>query len=338
MARDSKSASDSLGPVASAVQRQMSAFYLTEPEGLAPLGTPNDYGLKGYSEVMIPYGAPADHTHLYFWQRLTDPSKPTYVMFHGVNGHWGGAVQYDGDKVQRDGNGQAVVSQHRIEWLKTLPEDANVIAVSMPGFGKSSGEPCRPNFDEANEALYRYVRREQIRPENVIAQGESMGANHALNFAATVYEKYGKAVHQVTAVVPFTQSGEAAKDYLDAMPPSAANALISATTSMTFSDRHNHDNMHEIERLKGSGTRILVVSANDEKLVSPHGHQHKLAMKARDVGLCTVMQEQVFARHGDWDPQLVQRAAQRLSADPDAKPGSFTQLVEETRTSGPRTV
>ena len=273
-------------------------LYNAAPPMLAPQLHPDDYGLKGYEEVAIEW---AKGKKMYLWERIVNPQRPTYVLFHGINGHWGGCMA-------ENAAGDPVTTMHRIKWLKAFAPDVNIIAVSMPGFGDSHGPPSRPNFDAANKAVFRHLTQERHLPHYaMVAAGESMGANHAFNFAAHAYEQ-GKPVAQVTAVTPFKSMALAAADVSDLGKWVTLNGKRVLAQFLFGLSNHDHKNDTEIERLKGSGTRIVLVSAGMDNVCRPW-HQRVLAAKATEMGLEVAMQPHDGAGHKEWVPSAVTAAS-----------------------------
>lgn len=305
------------GPIQTLANQQ---FYKNKPEGLSAIQPPAAYGLTDYKEIALTYGKGQS---LQMWERSVGKDKPTIVVFHGINGHWG----------EIHGAGNEGAHQMRIEWLKSLPQDVNVIAVSMPGFGKSTGEPSRSTFDAANHALVdELLKKRGIDPKTITAKGESMGANHALNFARQAFEK-GSPIAQVDAIVPFTTSGDAAKDLLSAYGKPIFGQLSSAL--LTHSD-HRHDNLVELAKLKGSGTKIMVLSAGNEAIVSPPAHQKKLAFASAKVGLCTTLVTDPSAHHTSWDKAKAQAESAKVAGG-ECRDGEPMEITLSSLPSAPKT-
>lgn len=273
---------------------QLFNMYRTHHADLPPLQAPEAYGLEGFAQVSVPWG---QGEQLHLWQRFIDNDRPTYVVFHGVNGHWGHLMPVPGDTERYN-------PQFRMEWLKAFPKDVNLIAVSMPGFGQSTGQPSRPVFDAVNAALVAYVRDQlQVSMSDVIAAGESLGANHALNFAATAHEQ-GSPVFQVTAVAPFRDIATVAADVVELGGWVSLARRRQMADNLFGASSHLHDNFREIDRLKGSGTQLVIVSGGRDEVCRPR-HQRALAARASANGLCVAMQLQDEAGHTSWDSAAV---------------------------------
>lgn len=336
------------GPLAWAVDKLADGkLYINHSKAVPPIKHPREYGLEGYTTNHLQYHTDAKY-QIEVWERPAaggksfDPGHPTYVMYHGVNGHWGA----------RDTFGHADRNpNHRIEWLKSLPTDVNVIAVSMPEFGNSTGDADRTNFEAATRAVYHYLADDKhIRPETIIAQGESMGANHALRFARMAWQEFGHPIKQVAAIVPFSDITDTTVDFLTKKPTKVQpilNALkdvaLRPLADQLLSNHHHYDNTKEIALLAGSGTQILMVSAGAEKKLSIPWQQNTLAVIAAETRLCTVYHEQSGAEHSTWDPKQVEKISQKMQAQGvckadgdvrDPKGNVITPHLEEVASRG----
>lgn len=268
---------------------QIFGMYRNRDFALPPIAAPADYGLAGFKEVRVPWG---NKESVHLWQRFIDADRPTYVVYHGTNGHWGHVLPPEDNK-DRD-------PRFRVQWLQAFPEDANLIAVSMPGFGASTGTPSRTSFDEANKAvLHHLLTTLRIEPTDVIAAGESLGANHALNLAAQANEQ-GTPLFQVTAVAPFRDIAAAAADVVDFGGWVSLENRRNMAASLFGSSSHHHDNLKEIDRLKGSGTQLVIISGGRDKVCRPW-HQRVLMARAIAADLPVALQFQDDAAHTDWD-------------------------------------
>lgn len=285
-------------------------MYRNKARGLPDIESPSAYGLQGFAEINLRHGQGGGE-RLHLWQRMVGHDKPTYVVYHGVNGHWGHLMQVKGDRPR--------ASDFRIEWLKSFPADANIVAVSMPGFGNSTGTPSRLTFDAANAALYTYLTSTLDLPASqMIVAGESMGANHALNFAAHAHEQ-GKPVAQVTAVAPFRDIAAAAADVVELGGWVSLEGRRKLAADIFGSSHHFHDNVKEIDRLAGSPTQLVIVSSGQDDICRPW-HQRVLFARAFAHGMPVVLHLQDDAHHTDWDQRAVMNASHHmLQADSEAE-------------------
>ena len=83
-------------------------------------------------------------------------------------------------------HGNAGNLTHRVEnigFLQQLP--ANVLALDYRGFGRSQGRPAEEGVYRDAEAAYDYLVRERnVRPEQIVALGQSLGTAVAVDLAS----------------------------------------------------------------------------------------------------------------------------------------------------------
>ncbi|AOS92122.1 alpha/beta fold hydrolase [Mycobacterium intracellulare] len=84
----------------------------------------------------------------------------TFLLAHGLGGHW----------------------QHWLENIPALAEHGRVIAVDLPGFGRSEPPPGRYSIDAFADTLADLARRLQL--QKVVVLGHSLGGPLAVRFAA----------------------------------------------------------------------------------------------------------------------------------------------------------
>lgn len=149
------------------------------------IGPPEQYGLTGFEEQMIPT---ADLVSIQLWHHPARKGLPTIVYFHGNSYNMGG----------RAGIYAALAAQ-----------GFGVLAVSYRGYGRSAGEPSEEGLYQDGRAALRFLHeRLGVAPEDTILFGESLGTGVAVQMGLE---------HNVGAVVleaPYMSvAGRAAEIY-----------------------------------------------------------------------------------------------------------------------------
>lgn len=276
-----------------------------------------------------------DGKRLVVWERKPQASStansigetpPTIVAFHGGSGQWNHSKQ-----------------GFREKWLAEIDQhfpNAHVVAVTMPGYGKfnaganpqgkpewewaSQGNPTATEFDDAIKTIYQHLKQGGANFGNVIAMGESLGCYHALRFANHAKDE-GTPINTVAMAAPFTSLAEAGADRerrrKQTIPvigevgllgslfaPAEARAIAGAILA-PLDQRFN--NIREIQKLSGSGTKILVVSPQADTTV-PREHHEAVARAAQIARLHTTLTPDVGTDHIDWKRDLFMQSLQEV--------------------------
>lgn len=81
------------------------------------------------------------------------------------------------------GNGANL--DNRAERIKALHQDgAGVLALSWRGYGGSAGSPSEAGWALDTRSAYDWLLQQGIKPERIVAYGESLGTTHAVMLAA----------------------------------------------------------------------------------------------------------------------------------------------------------
>jgi uncharacterized protein len=149
------------------------------------IGPPDQYGLTGFEEHMIPT---ADLVSIQLWHRPARSGFHTIVYFHGNSHHMGGRARI---------------------YTALAEKGFGILAVSYRGYGKSSGSPSEEGLYQDGRAALRFLQeRLGLAPENTILFGESLGTGVAVQMALE---------HSIGAIIleaPYTSvAGRAAEIY-----------------------------------------------------------------------------------------------------------------------------
>ncbi len=118
---------------------------------------------SGIDEVFIPSATGTDQTHGWFKRR--SGSKHALVLFHG-NGE---NCTCRGPSIDRLGQ----------------ELDCSVLAISYPGYSKSTGKPSEAGCYQSAHASYDWlVNQQQFQPDHIIIMGESLGGAVAVELAS----------------------------------------------------------------------------------------------------------------------------------------------------------
>ncbi len=146
--------------------------YFPSPERVAPI----EAGLKNIEEIVL---ETPDGERLIAWYARAAEGKPTILYFHG-NG--AGLI----NRAERLGKYQAL--------------GYGFFIAAYRSFAGSSGRPSEKALIADSRLVYDYLLKQDLKPENIVVFGESLGTSVATQLAAAV---------KVAAVVlesPFTSA------------------------------------------------------------------------------------------------------------------------------------
>ncbi len=155
----------------------------------AGVGEPAGYGLADYKKLWI---TASDGVHLEVWYHPAQSGYPTIVHFHGNGGNIGGRAPY----------------------FRMLSDKGfGVIGLDYRGYGRSEGSPSEQGVYMDARATIEYASKElSIKPEQMIAYGESLGTGVAVQMA-TEYPFQG-----IVLQSPFTSILQLGKDAYPWLP------------------------------------------------------------------------------------------------------------------------
>jgi len=262
---------------------QDSLIFKPKEKGVADMQDPLDYGLEGFATHDIVTGVD-DMLHL--WQIPPEnETSPTILVFHGNTGHFGDVGAGRGETHSRD---------YRIKLLQAFADEkVGVIAVSMRGYGKSTGRPSEEAFVEDIEAVLDYVLHERgISPDKLLLFGESLGAAIAL-IAAEDMQLRGRPSPLVVTIAAFHSMKKKAIE----LHPDLSESLVDRVL------KHPFDNESRIRKLT-KDTHILLLHPEFDLTTPPH-HSEYLYDAACEEGLSVAHKELGGAEHLTWSAQHV---------------------------------
>lgn len=240
------------------------------PKKQGPIGEPEHYGLKGFEERFV---TSADGSSIGIWYNPpADPSKPTYVAFHGRGGHWGFA---DNKKPPKHRTPPFKNNCYRHNWLEAMAESgAGVVAVHTRGFGLSANPTVQSISEDAIQqdfvAVDQFLEAEKINPRSTIVTGESLGGGMATLMAETMAER-GHAPGMLGLINTFTTMSGALHDAVSGFKLGKLQPMKWATEENISTRLGNpYDNCHRLSRLKDC-TKLYIAHAPEDEVV-PYDH------------------------------------------------------------------
>jgi alpha-beta hydrolase superfamily lysophospholipase len=170
---------------------QDSKIFVPKQPNIEQAKSPEEYGLQGVSEHFLVLG---NNEKIYYWLKDEENiNKPIFIIFHGNTGHFG-----DVGKPQEN---EVYDRRYRLNLIKEIiKNDADFMAVSLRGYGKSEGKSSEANFAEDISKIAELIGEKNYK--NIIILGESLGANSALKLNEKLLEKNIE-VKKVALIAPF---------------------------------------------------------------------------------------------------------------------------------------
>ncbi len=248
-----------------------------------PLGSPSEYGLDGEAKKL----KTQDGDEIEIWHLAGKKGKPTVIFQHGNTGN----LAY----VSKDPQHQEENTAFRIEYLKKLQERGiETIAVSSRGFGNSAGTPSEKNFKLDAKAVADYMHQQNIKPENTIITGESMGTSTAAILTEEMTSR-GTPPAGLTLIAPFSSLRQQIYD-----ASSAPRWLVNMVLNHPLETDNRLKHIANTAKDKGLVLpNILVVSPIEDKIIHP-SHSDDLVKTATSNNIPTTQQFQE-ASHVNWD-------------------------------------
>ncbi len=281
--------------------RQESLIFRPNATGIAPLKSPQYYGLRDTISLNI---RSRDKALLKLWHQKPahppgehHPEDILFLAFHGNTGHWGDVGPRGG---QHDDNFDR---RYRIRLLEAIIRaGAGFVAPTLRGYGGVSEQDARPGeegFLMDVEAIVDYVLRKiEIRPRRIIVFGESLGAAAAL-MAASIMTARDRAPALVALVAPFSSLTDLVREKHYMLDGTAIRRRL----------RHPFDNVARIGQLRPE-TQLYIAHPDKDHLIGPE-QSAKLAAEARIAGL-KVTESTIEGGHVTWDTVAVVGEVLRL--------------------------
>lgn len=209
-------------------------LYVAQPNMLFyPLkdieATPDDWQLP-YESVSLKL---TDDTHVSGWYLPHLQATKTLLFFHG-----------NGGNISHRGNSLSVFHKLKL----------NVLIIDYPGYGKSEGAPSEKSLYQSANAAWEYLLSDKnIRPENIILFGRSLGGAVAVDLASRV--KAGALILEST----FTSVSDMAD-------------FIFPVFSRFIYLRYSFDSLNKITKITAP---LLVIHSPDDEII-PFGLGKKL--------------------------------------------------------------
>ncbi|MDA8537919.1 alpha/beta hydrolase, partial [Candidatus Pelagibacter bacterium] len=165
-----------------------------------------------------------DEIKLLGWFHKKDLTFKTIIFFHGNAGSLENRI-------------------HKINHFKDM--DINLLIIAWRGFSGNQGKPSEKGLYEDGQSAIKWLNKKDIKNENIIIYGESLGTGVAThlaqnnNFAGIVLES------------PFTSMIDAAQNVYPYFP-----------INLLLKDRYEND-----KKIKNIKSPILIMHGKDDKLV-----------------------------------------------------------------------
>ena len=282
-----------------AIGQQDMLFRPTEA-GLEALRSPAEYPeLKGlgFRESSV---KAQDGVEITVWERKAVVGRPHYLLFHGNHAHWGdtGAGEFPRDR------------KARLKFISGLAfSGAGVTAVTLRGFGRSSGVPSETGFLLDLRAITEYLAANGLNHQKLVVAGESLGTWAATQTAVLLTEQ-GMPPAVLSLQNPFTSMAEVGEAVISHF---AIVRSLNISLSASALDRHvlkSHFYTANLVQKLTPQTVIHIATSGRDGLVDP-SHSDKLAQIALEKNLRVVRDLFADALHSTIPPL---EYAQRLIA------------------------
>lgn len=171
-------------------------IYFPEPARTAPAAV----GLPEVAERII---ATPDGEKLIAWYGKAKPGQPTLLYFHGN----GGALEFRSESIRR-----------------YLDSGRGIFMMSYRGYSGSTGSPSEAANVADAKLAYDQLRKEGVRPEDIILYGESLGTGVAIEVAVEkevagliLDSPYTSIAELASALYPWLPIGLLLKDRYDSI-------------------------------------------------------------------------------------------------------------------------
>lgn len=169
---------------------QDSIIFIPNPSGTHKIKDPVEYGLSDTRDETV---ITEDGQTIHYW--IKDPAdrqKPYIVFFHGNAGHFG-----DLKSLTEKNNDRG----YRLKLLHDFSDKGyGFMAVSLRGYGKSTGKPSEDGFVKDVSAITKIIREKEL---SVVVLGESLGCFSALTLMDKLSNS-GTSPKGVVLIAPFS--------------------------------------------------------------------------------------------------------------------------------------
>jgi uncharacterized protein len=258
---------------------QDSIIFIPHPRGMHKIKDPSEYGLPETQDKTL---ITQDGETIHYWiKNPSNKDKPYIVFFHGNAGHFG-----DLKSLTEKNNDRG----YRLKLLHDFADKGyGFIAVSLRGYGKSTGKPSEDGFVKDVLAVTELIQKQNY---NVVILGESLGAFSALTLMDNLSEK-NISPKGVTLIAPFSDLIEKAYETDEDFRRFDARKYL----------KYRFDNKGIIAKTKYRGEILFIHPLEDN--VSGVYHSKILEGVAIKNNIKTEMVVLKNAGHVTWNPDEV---------------------------------
>ena len=272
-----------------ALNQQDMLFRPTE-SGLEIFKAPTEYPELqpfGFRELTV---TAKDGVSCIVWEHKGSPDKPHYLLFHGNRAHWGDT----GAKDTKD-------RRARLKFISELASrGAGVTAVTLRGFGRSSGIPSETGFLLDLRAITAHISDSGFHHSRLVVAGESLGTWAATQTA--VYLTQQQAPPALLSLQnPFTSAAEVGEAVISHFPIVKSFHIGLSASAL---DRHvlkSHFYTANLLQELSDSTVIHIATSGKDELIHP-SHSDRLAEIAKRRNLRLVRDLFAEARHSTIPP------------------------------------
>jgi len=219
-------------------------IFVPKVRGMEQIKEPVEYGFTDAEDKIV---LAEDGAQIHYWiKHPADKNKPYLVFFHGNAGHFG-----DLRSLTEKGNNRG----YRLQLLHDFADKGyGFIAVSLRGYGKSSGKPSEAGFRKDVKAVAEIIRQNNYK---TLIFGESLGAFSALVMMQELEQ--ASPPEMVVLMAPFSNLEEKAREI---------HAEFSKFDLSKYL-KHQFDNQKIIEETGYKG-KILLFHPSEDEVSGPY--------------------------------------------------------------------
>lgn len=182
-------------------------------------------GVSAYTEITV---TTADNLNLKGWYAAAQPDMPTILFFHGNASTWQWRAQ---------------------DFVPLVKKGYGVLLAGYRGYGGNAGKPSEAGFYNDAEAYLGYLATQNVKPEETVLYGESLGTGVAVEMAY----RY-KNIRALVLEVPFASIAETAAIHYPFVP---------------FMDRIVKNKFENIYKIGAVTTPKLFLLAGFDRVIPP---------------------------------------------------------------------